>query len=84
MSCKLVKYDLKLKKIDVYYKGQNLGIYRIDLVVDKKIILELKAVSTITDIFKHQLLSYLRATNLRLGILINFGGTKVQSYRIVN
>jgi GxxExxY protein len=72
------------KNIDVFYKGQKIGIYRLDLIVDDKIILELKAVSVINDVYKHQLLSYLRATGLRLGILINFGGMKVQSFRVVS
>jgi GxxExxY protein len=61
-----------------------LGIYRLDLVIDDKIILELKAVSTLMDVHRQQLLSYLKATNLRLGILINFGTKKVESTRIVN
>lgn len=49
-----------------------------------KIILELKAVSSLNDIFKQQTLSYLKATDLRLGILINFGTTRVRSVRITN
>ena len=61
-----------------------MGCYRLDLVVDNKIILELKAVSALQDLFKQQLLSYLKATGLRLGILINFGSNRVESIRIVN
>lgn len=48
------------------------------------IILELKAVSTLTDVFKQQALSYLKATGLKLGILVNFGTPRVQYTRIVN
>ena len=70
--------------IQVYCKGHALGVYRLDLIVDDKIILELKAVSALADIHRQQLLSYLKATNLRLGILINFGTKKVESTRIVN
>ncbi len=70
--------------IDVYYKGENLGVFRIDLVVDDKIILELKAVKELTELFRQQLLSYLRASGLHLGILINFGGAKIQHVRIVS
>lgn len=89
---KAVIYELQNRQIlfeaqvniDVIYKGQNLGTYRLDLVIDRKIILELKAVSDLNDVYKQQLLSYLRATNLRLGILINFGAAKIQSFRIVN
>jgi len=72
------------KAVTVRYKGRVVGIHRLDLVVDGKIILELKAVSAITDVFKQQTLSYLKATGLRLGILINFGAPRVEYTRIVN
>jgi len=72
------------KTIQVNYKGHPLGIYRLDLVVADQIILELKATSALNDMFRQQLRSYLRATGLRLGILINFGDSKVQYKRIVN
>ena len=72
------------KAISIAYKGQFVGNYRLDLVVDNCIILELKAVSELNDLFKHQLLSYLRATGLRLGILINFGSNRIESVRVVN
>ncbi len=49
-----------------------------------EIILELKVVAALTDVFKQQLLSYLKAADLRLGILINFGTPRVESVRIVN
>ncbi len=72
------------KIIRVTYKGQVMGAYRLDLVVDGKIILELKAVAALNDVFKQQLLSYLKASGLHLGILINFGSKRVESVRIVN
>ena len=72
------------KDIRVTYKGQVIGKHRLDLVVDGKIILELKAVSELNDVFRQQLLSYLKASGLRLGILINFGTPRVECKRIVN
>lgn len=66
------------------YKGPSLGKYRLDLVVEGKIILELKATVSLVDLFKQQLLSYLRATDLKLGILINFGAKLVEYIRIAN
>lgn len=72
------------KEITVYYKQHVVGRHRLDLVVEDKIILELKAVSTLTDVFKQQVLSYLKATGLKLAILINFGTTRVEYTRIVN
>ena len=72
------------KVIQVVYKGVNLGTYRLDMVVDGVIILELKAVATLAPIYKQQILSYLKATNLHLGILLNFGSVRVESARVVN
>ncbi len=72
------------KVIDIYYKEHWVGQHRLDLVVENKVILELKAVSAITDGFKQQTRSYLKATGLKLGILINFGTPRVEYYRIVN
>jgi GxxExxY protein len=72
------------KTVRITYKGKPIGTYRLDLLVEQKIILEIKAVSALTDAFKAQLVAYLKATNLRLGILINFGTPKVTYQRIVN
>jgi len=72
------------KTVTVCYKGREVGTYRLDFVVDGKIILEIKAVSALNDAFKLQTLSYLKATGLRLGILINFGARKVEYIRIAN
>lgn len=72
------------KLIEIYYKGEKIGEYRLDMVVESKIILELKAVSELNNTFEAQLLSYLKATGMRLGILVNFGGKKVEYKRIVN
>ncbi len=71
------------KEIQVFYKGELMGNYRLDLVVDNKVIVELKAVSGMNDVYRQQLLSYLKATGLELGLLINFGGRKVESTRVV-
>ncbi len=72
------------KLVEVYYKGEKIGEYRLDLVVENKIILELKAVSELSNIFEAQLLSYLKAAGMKLGILVNFGSRKVIYRRIVN
>ena len=69
-------------QIQVHYKDRFVGNYRLDMVIDSKIILELKAVTQLNDVFKAQLLSYLSATGKQLGILINFGTKRVQFERI--
>jgi len=60
------------------------GTHRLDLIVEGKIILELKAVADLQPIFKQQVRSYLKASGLKLGILINFGTKRIQSARIAN
>ena len=72
------------KGVTISYKDKVIGRHRLDFVVDEKIVLELKAATQLADVFKMRVLSYLKATGLRLGILINFGMPKVQSTRIVN
>ena len=72
------------KLIEVSFKGDKIGEFRLDIVVDNKIILELKAVAELNSTFEAQLFSYLKATNLKLGILINFGKKKLEQKRIVN
>jgi GxxExxY protein len=72
----LEKRGLKVeaqKQIQVYYDGKVLPIdYRIDLLVEDKVILELKSVSELKDVHFKQLLTYLRITKKRVGLLVNF------------
>jgi GxxExxY protein len=72
------------KRIVVFYKGQPIGEHILDLVVNKRVILELKAVAEISRIHEQQALSYLKATGLSLAIVINFGAERVQFSRVVN
>ncbi len=71
-------------EITVRYKGHVVGTHRLDLVIDEKIVLELKATSALNDAFKQQTLSYLKAADLELGILVNFGTPRVEYVRITN
>ena len=58
--------------IDSFYKGELIGEFVVDMIVNDQIILELKAVERLHPSHTAQLVSYLRATGLRLGLLINF------------
>ena len=60
------------KVITLKYKGRVVGKHRIDFMIEDKVIVELKAVESINKIYEAQLLTYLRATNKRIGLLINF------------
>ena len=59
-------------RIEVVYKGQTLHGQELDLVVDSRVVVEVKAVSSLLAIHESQLVSYLRATTLRAGLLMNF------------
>ena len=60
-------------EIPVIYDGKQLGIgFRADLIIEDKVILELKSVEKIVPIHKKQLLTYLKLTGIQLGLLINF------------
>lgn len=59
--------------IVVRYEGQVVGAYEADLFVDRKVIVEIKAVSMLSEAHEVQLLNYLRATEVEVGLLINFG-----------
>ena len=74
------------KEIKVFYKNKNVGKYFPDLVIDEKIIIELKCAKEICPIHKAQLLNYLKATGFRLGIIINYPNDKpgVEIERIPN
>lgn len=59
--------------INVYYGDEKVGEYFADILVENKVILELKAAETIREEHEAQLLNYLRATDVELGLLLNFG-----------
>lgn len=63
----------KEKRIQVYYDGQLIGNYIADIVVDGKVILELKSIKELHPAHEAQLVNYLKATGLEIGLLINFG-----------
>ena len=70
--------------IPVRYKGTVIDNYRLDIVADEKVILELKAVDELHPRREAQLLSYLRASGLRLGLLVNFGSEHLKIIRRIN
>ena len=63
----------KQMPIKVYYENQIVGEYFADLVVEDKIILELKASESLCEEHEFQLINYLKATEIELGLLLNFG-----------
>lgn len=66
------------KPIQVYYDGICVGEYRADIVVEEKVIVELKAVNALAVAHSVQLVNYLTATGIDYGILMNFGSEKLE------
>ncbi len=61
------------KEIKVYYKGIEIGVFKSDIIVERKVIIELKAVKSLVTVHEVQLVNYLKDTKLEIGLLVNFG-----------
>jgi len=72
------------KEYGIWYDDQIIDRFRLDLIVEGKIILELKAADRILKVHESQLLSYLKATRLRIGFLVNFGEASLQIIRRIH
>lgn len=70
------------KAIDVNFRGRVVGNFYADLIVEDKVIVELKAVSSLAPEHSAQLINYLNATGFQVGLLINFGNPKLQYKRL--
>ena len=70
-------------ELPVSYKGDVLGVYKADLIVDGKIIVEIKSISRLNASHQAQALHYLASTGLELAILINFGAGSLEHHRVV-
>lgn len=63
----------KQRRVKVFYEGQEVGDYFADLIVDEKVIIELKASEALCEEHEFQLINYLKATEIEVGLLLNFG-----------
>ncbi|MEX1254174.1 MAG: GxxExxY protein [Dehalococcoidia bacterium] len=70
-------------EIEVKYKGEVAGIYYADLLVDGKVICEIKSGQEIAGAHQAQLLNYLKATGIKVGLILNFGPKRVDVKRMV-
>ena len=71
------------KEVRICYAGVDVGCHRLGLVVEHEIIVELKAVKALEDVFFAKLKSYLKATGLRVGLLMNFNSNSLTVKRVV-
>ena len=86
LNYEILKNKLKAKTqspISVYYKEKNVGEYIADIIVEDKVIIEVKAVEKIIDIHELQLKNYLRATGIEVGLLMNFGTSLIVKRKFV-
>ena len=70
------------KEVTVHYEGEEVGLHRIDILVDDEVILELKTVEQLNRAHYGQLRSYLKATGLKVGLLVNFSKERADFRRI--
>ena len=69
--------------VSVQFRGQAVGDFKLDMVVERSVVVEIKAVSALSGAHEAQLLNYLRATGLRVGLLLNFGQRAQFKRRVV-
>ena len=72
------------REVKISYDGEEIGMHRLDLVVEKKIVVELKTVTELNDNHLAQLLSYLKATGIKIGLLLNFTKATLEIKRVVS
>ncbi|MCC6328389.1 MAG: GxxExxY protein [Acidobacteria bacterium] len=70
------------QRVDVFYDDVRVGYYDADIVVEGCVIIEVKAVRSLDEAHKAQCLNYLKATGIRLGLLLNFGSPRVEIKRL--
>ena len=71
--CKMGFHILQQENLKVYYEGDEVGDYYADLLVENLVIIELKAAKSICEEHEAQLINYLKATKIEVGLLLNFG-----------
>ncbi len=88
-SLLIALHQIGLKAVDqipiiVTFRGQNVGQFYADLLVEDKVMVELKAVTALTPQHKAQVINYLKATGVEVGLLVNFGNPKLEFRRLHN
>ena len=68
--------------LSVTFRGETVGAYFADIIVEKKVIIEIKAVKALAPEHQAQLINYLKATDIEVGLLVNFGKSKLEYRRL--
>lgn len=77
LTLRKITYE-RQKGISLKYKGKDIGNHRIDYLIEDQVIVELKAVQSLNKVFEAQLLTYLKAMDKRVGLLINFNEARLK------
>ena len=86
LSIEFAKADLEFMReveIPIYYHDEAVGTRRADFLVDGKVLVEIKAITKLEEVHLAQILNYLRAYKIEVGLLINFGEKSLQFKRFV-
>jgi GxxExxY protein len=86
LQLELKRRDLEFAsqvEIPVRYKGQVAGSYYADVVVARVVLCEIKALDSLTSVHEQQILHYLKATGIKIGLLLNFGTRRLQVKRLI-
>ena len=87
LSIEFTEAKLNFKReleMPIFYKGYDVGLRRVDFLVEEKIMVELKAIINLEDVHLAQALNYLEAYNLEIELLINFGARSLEFKRLYN
>jgi GxxExxY protein len=82
LSHRQIPYEFQ-KEVSIAFEGEEVGVHRLDLLVGGDIVVELKAIKALEDIHFAQVKSYLKATGLHVGLLLNFNAPTLVIKRIV-
>lgn len=86
MMIELEKLNLKCeqqKLVNVFYENKKVGYYYADIIVENKVIIELKAAESLCEEHEAQLVNYLRASEIEVGVLLNFGKKPQHKHRVL-
>ena len=70
------------ERLEVIFRGENVGVFYADLIVDSKVLVEVKAVQALRPEHQAQVINYLKATGFDVGLLVNFGKPKLEVKRL--
>lgn len=72
------------KSFDVNFKGYRVGLYRADIVIEKRVIVELKCCKSLLSEYQAQVINYLKAADIPVGLLVNFNNKRLEYKRLYN